>query len=518
MNDIINTASREMGIDVNPAHRGSPFSQEVLQLIIRGPNFPRLTLVDVPGLIAHNIGKEDEVKIVEEITDSYIMKPNAIILAVVNADADLKDHRIIEKAKLVDPLSERTFGIITKPDRPEAGHDQERTWVKIVQSSPGVGQFKKGAHVLLNRTAHQRVDLQWTLADRDANEEQFFRTPIHGGQNNANSGRVNGWNVLYNTNKWGVDNLRIRLKSILFRHTQNQLGKLEEDIERRLKKYADEIDKLGLGLRDPEALKKLLRDKLAGMSSVADHGSKGTYGHEFFIVGKDARWLRSRIRDESEKFAQNLSESGHNIEYAWAPDTLPPDDTEWIEKFYDFLRTTRGSELPGHVDPARIEVLFKSYSELWHSIAQDFIKQTYDHCWRFVNEVVEYYTKDGLSSMSGRFKTHVIRKPLESRKHYAYEELAAIEEDRRGPLITENVQFWYQSLGKQRDREFYKMNARQQVLGQDDIDGSMGTIQNTPDLAAETNGLYDQESSRREYAVRMINDMIIYYKVCNSKM
>src|SRR5262249_16861294 len=153
----------------------------------------------------------------------------------------------------------------------------------------------------------------------------------------------------------------------------------------------------------------------------------------------------------------------------------------------------------GHVDPARIAVLFKSYSAPWESIAQDFIARAYHHCWEFVKEVVEYYTEDGLSSMSGRFKTHVIRKSLEDRKQNAHRELAAIEDDRLGPLITENVEFWYQSCQKQKDREFRRWNARQEVLDRVGAEDGVGTIRNTPDLIADPNGSSDQESSRREY-------------------
>jgi len=511
MNEIIDAASHEMGIDANTAQR--KFSQDVLQLTIRGPNVLRLTLVDVPGLILHNTGQADEVALVEEITDSYIGKKNAIILAVVNADADLTDHRIIEKVKLVDPLSERTFGIITKPDRPEAGHSLEKSWVRIVQNSSGDAPFKKGAHVLLNRTEHQHVTLQLSLADRDKNEEEFFQNHTHRGQNNTNSGRPNGWHVLYSTDKWGINKLRSRLKTILFNHTRDQIPRLEEDIERRLAVYTSEVNKFGP--KDPEAVKGLLRKRLAGMSSIADHGSKGTYRHEFFVIEKHARWLRSRIRDESENFTQKMTESGHNTDYAWSPDTLPTDETPWVNKICDFLHRTRGTELDGYVDASRIEVLFRSYSGPWHSIAQDFIKQAYDHCWNFVREVVEEYTKDGLVLMSGRFRTHILRKRLEERKDSAYSELSDIEKDHRGPLMTENVQFWYKSLGKQRDREWSKENAKLATADQHSVEGSIGssTAQNTPSLSFGMNGLHDKDTIRKEDAIRLINDMIIYYKV-----
>jgi len=59
------------------------------------------------------------------------------------------------------------------------------------------------------------------------------------------------------------------------------------------------------------------------MASVTDHGSKGTFAtyDGFFDFQKSVRWLRSRIRHESEHFKEDMEKEGHDTEFAWAPDS-----------------------------------------------------------------------------------------------------------------------------------------------------------------------------------------------------
>lgn len=92
LESIITKASERMGVGEGQV----PFSQDVLQIVVQGPDTRRLTLVDVPGLVEVNISGGNEVETVENITRSYISKPNAIILAVVNADADPSHHKIMD--------------------------------------------------------------------------------------------------------------------------------------------------------------------------------------------------------------------------------------------------------------------------------------------------------------------------------------------------------------------------------------------------------------------------------------
>jgi hypothetical protein len=501
---IIAEASQRMGVGTGEGQ--ALFSQDVLQIVVRGPDTQRLTLVDVPGLIAVNISSGNEVKMVEDITHSYISKPNAIILAIVNADADPSDHKITDMAKDVDPSAQRTFGIITKPDLPAAGLETEQAWLRIIRRPDLSTHFKKGAHVLLNGTGRQVQNSNWSMKERDENEESFFAVPVHkSGQNN---GEDNAWHALYKGDLWGIKSLRKRLTELLFEHTQRQLPNVHQDIELRLREYNHALEQLGVVWKDPETLKRELRSTLYKMASVTDHGSKGTFAtyDGFFDFQKRVRWLRSRIRDDSENFRQDMEKNGHDTEFAWAPDSEQPEDhKQAVEKYYQVIKDTKGPELAGNIDSIKLTLLFKVYSKQWQSLARIYVNSAYNHCDKFIQEVVEVHMHDALAAMVGRLQSMVLKPILRDRRDLAMKELELLEFDRNGPAITEDVQFWTKNSERQRKRfiemsdDVKKLKANNSALTDESISKALN--QDT------------EESVQREAALGLIRQMLIYYEV-----
>ena len=163
-----------MGISEGSSGEMSEFTQDILCVEIRGPRCQRISIVDLPGLVNANKGTKDDIRVVEAITDSYIKDERTVILAVVNAEGNVSDHGILEKARRVDPNGERTFGIITKPDKLEAGLTNEANWLDLaLQSKEAFFRFGKGCHVMVNRTGQDTVD-RTSSEERDRNEEEFF--------------------------------------------------------------------------------------------------------------------------------------------------------------------------------------------------------------------------------------------------------------------------------------------------------------------------------------------------------
>lgn len=447
---IIAEASQRMGVGTGKGQ--ALFSQNVLQIVVQGPDTRRLTLVDVPGLVAVNISGGNEVKVVEDITHSYISKPNAIILAVVNADADPSHHKIMDMAKDVDPSAQRTFGIVTKPDLPAAGLETEQAWLRIIRRPDLSTHFKKGAHVLLNGTGRQVQNSNWSMNDRDENEESFA-APVH--KSGHNKGEDNAWRALYKGDLWGIKSLRKRLTELLFEHTQRQIPNVHQDIELRLSEYNHALEQLWVVWKDPETLKRELRSTMYKIASVTDHGSKGTFAtyDGFFDFQKSVRWLRSRIRDESEHFKGDMEKKGHDTEFAWAPGSEQPDDhKQAVEKYYKVIKDTRGLELAGNVDSIKLTLLFKVYSKQWQSLARIYVNSAYNHCDKFIQEVVGVHMQDALAAMAGRLQTMVLKPLLRDRRNLAMEELILLECDRNGPAITQHVQLWMKNSEHQRKR------------------------------------------------------------------
>jgi hypothetical protein len=185
-----------MGLAEDGSENRVKFAGDILCVEIRGPRSPRLTIVDLPGLIAVNQGEEDDIHIVEAITDRYIKNERSIILPVVNADVNVQDHRILEKVRVVDPEGKRTFGIITKPDRIEAGLPNETEWLTLARQTDGAFfKFGKGCHVLVNRSGQKTKD-GTTSTERDRHEETFFTEETWAADSGENAGKPNQWHTL----------------------------------------------------------------------------------------------------------------------------------------------------------------------------------------------------------------------------------------------------------------------------------------------------------------------------------
>ncbi|KAF1815442.1 hypothetical protein P152DRAFT_511593 [Eremomyces bilateralis CBS 781.70] len=519
LEELMKEASRAMGFTDNPASSGLKFSKDILRVEIRGPTNQRLTIVDLPGLIqVDRRDRDGEVLMVDELTDRYIQDPQSIILAILNADDNFQKHRILQKARDVDPEGRRTFGIITKPDRTEPGMDNEAEWIRIVQGRNEDVQFQQGCHVLVNRTAIEVVS-NTSSEERDRKEEAFFKEERY--SQGEHAGKPNRWHVLHRVDRWGVKHLRNRLKTVLFKHTLDQMPRLKKDIKQKLAGYDDELKAVSNGLKDPHEMKRILSDISMEMSIITEHGAKGTYNeHEFFQLSEAerGRYLRAKIRSEERNFFDELKQHGHNMEYAWTPNGIVPSDgTEWVQKFYDVLVKTQGAELPGYFDPQRINLLFVDYSNPWKDIAEDYVERAFEHCRTFLLEVLAFKLNSQFPALSSRFWAHVLEDRLDERKGCAVEELGKLEVDRLGTVITENERFWQESSRTYASRMFRKINTAQDLIPTEEHEPALSIIGNTPELTAQALGMGDEESLRRDTAVKMIQDMLIYYNISRDR-
>lgn len=104
--------------DLNMAVPASEcISNDPIQITIRSPTVPDLTLVDLPGYIQVEAADQPVVlkQKIRALCNRYLEAPN-IILAISAADVDLANSSALRAAKLADPRGERTVGVITKLD------------------------------------------------------------------------------------------------------------------------------------------------------------------------------------------------------------------------------------------------------------------------------------------------------------------------------------------------------------------------------------------------------------------
>ncbi|KAK6203431.1 protein MGM1, mitochondrial precursor [Scheffersomyces amazonensis] len=92
-------------------------SNDPIQITIKSPRVPDLSLVDLPGYIQVEAADQPlELKQkIRRLCDRYLEAPN-IILAISAADVDLANSSALRASRLADPRGERTIGVVTKID------------------------------------------------------------------------------------------------------------------------------------------------------------------------------------------------------------------------------------------------------------------------------------------------------------------------------------------------------------------------------------------------------------------
>jgi interferon-induced GTP-binding protein Mx1 len=163
---IIEALTKEMCGD-------SAFSKDVIEISLRSPDAPDLTVIDLPGIVRTTTAGQDKgvVDDVNALLESYLQPARTIILAVIPCNVDVATVDILERAAKVDPEGIRTVGVLTKPDLIDKGGELEVLEVLLNNRKP----LKLGFCMVKNRSQN-KLDKNQKLEVARAAEAKYFET------------------------------------------------------------------------------------------------------------------------------------------------------------------------------------------------------------------------------------------------------------------------------------------------------------------------------------------------------
>ncbi|KAH8592604.1 hypothetical protein B0O99DRAFT_743508 [Bisporella sp. PMI_857] len=416
------------------------FSHHVLSIEYHFPDSdarisaPRLTLIDLPGLIA-----VDESYDLRGVTQRYIERDSALILAVVDAVNDPETHDILKMAQKWVIVETLFVHVLIDSDLTVPASKLEKSWLEHVSHPETSLWFKLGSHVLCNRDASQInpgshfVD----LTARNQKETAFFEATHRSPPNSINLGDIrrlpNGWHEL-DSKKWGVGNLRNRLCSLLSDMAVRKLGSIYNHIKVALKKREEDLGELQE--KDPERHKDELKRMVYALRNLGKEGASGSYSEKrfFIITGDGPCWLRSKLADKGRTFSEEMRSKGHNSnEFKWKPDEKLPTDpmSADVSQMLVFLQRTQSGYHPGEFSPDRIPLVLREFSKPWTDLAKAFVDSCYSCCVEFAREAVLFVVKP----------IEILGK-LQERKARAMHSLELIEDDRGDAALSMNPGIW----------------------------------------------------------------------------
>ena len=376
---LIENAKAAMGISTH----GKAFSKDLLRVEVSGPDRPHLTIVDLPGLI-HSETKQQsasDVELVQDVVQSYMKEPRSIILAVVSAKNDYANQIVLKLARAADKMGNRTMGVITKPDTLLAGSESEAMYVSLAGNQDV--EFRLGWHVLKNMDSETG---EWSLANRDIKEEEFFSRGI--------------WEDMARS-LLGVNKLRSRLSKVLLGQIAAELPSLIDEIGVKSSACRSRLDKLG----DPRATLAEQQLYLFHLSqsfqSLVKAAVDGTYNDPFFDDAKSGPGYQKRIRAVMQNlnldFADSIARRGHYREVTNSKDTsciskdvIPITRDKFIDHIQHLMKRIKGRELPGTFNPMIVSDLFLEQSTPWEAIARSHIDKVWKAAREFLGHAAAY--------------------------------------------------------------------------------------------------------------------------------
>lgn len=201
-----------------------------IDIRIRSPDVPNLSIIDLPGLT--NIALTDEgqpeniKENIEQMLIKYIKNPRTIILAIISATIDVESDMGLGLIKTYDPEFKRTIGVITKVDMLKDSNVEQYLSGNISRNL----RLGYGYYCVRNRSSEEIKTM--SVKDGYLMEQKFFSEtePYKSSEHISRTGSINLGN---------------KLSEILLAHLRECLPTVMEEIKNEDKKISAQLDEIG---------------------------------------------------------------------------------------------------------------------------------------------------------------------------------------------------------------------------------------------------------------------------------
>ncbi|PAA61830.1 hypothetical protein BOX15_Mlig015345g1 [Macrostomum lignano] len=332
-------------------HGDNEISSEQIDLAIKGPDVPDLTLIDLPGIARYSAtGGSGIAQITKSLIAKYVSQPQVLILVVVPCHQDIETVEALSLAKEADPQGERTIGVLTCPDMVNKGAEQETLKIANNEKIP----LKKG-YVMVKCRSPEELNNGVTLAESVANEAAFFKTHRHFSQLPEQS--------------VGIRTLADKLTEELFESVKRNISTLQNDILEMRKKFQEELQRLGQPVAETKDEKRrYLFEMLSNFNKDVAIATQGEMNARFHLYAK-CRKHWTELGKQIHRAWPGWVTRGH-ISHYWQPP----------EQVTRLITDLRGRELASydHVFPIIERIYKEEFLNKLKQPAEQFLEQVSD--------------------------------------------------------------------------------------------------------------------------------------------
>lgn len=290
------------------------------------------------------------------------------------------NQKVFTLAKEADPSGLRTLGVLTKPDALQRG--DEKRIIEVARNN--VTQLNHGWFVVRNRSTQEITD-GVTLEQRDHNEREFFS--------------LSPWKSLPQ-DRVGITALEKFLRTLLDEHVKKEFPNLVKEMNVMIEDAERELKCLGPARETPDEQRRILLKLAMEYQSISTSAILGNYRDDFFDRGELCK-LRMQVANHNDEFHTEITGGGHQMEFvdfrdlnAAATKDAIYDKGSIYSQIHTQYYNSRGSELPGMVNPVVVQNLFKWQSQSWENISKRHVEDMKDITNAFIRDLLKYVCPD----------------------------------------------------------------------------------------------------------------------------
>ena len=238
-------------------------------------------------------GKGESETIVEDIqalNGEYLKNERCIILAIVPANVDFHNSRILADARRVDPTTHRIIPVITKPDLIDKGAEGS---VLALLKGAKTDFFELGFHIVKCR-GQQALDDKITIEKGVEQENAFFASKAP-------------WKDYTMRDNMGTDTLRSKLALLQIEMLKAEVPKIRSELSKQRDAAMMEVAKLGKSLSTDIERRMEFQGIVGTILDSVEHNIKGSKDTGYTVKVKTAALkFRSYIIQLSTQFTADI--------------------------------------------------------------------------------------------------------------------------------------------------------------------------------------------------------------------
>ncbi|KAJ4492602.1 P-loop containing nucleoside triphosphate hydrolase protein [Lentinula edodes] len=349
------------------------FSMNVIQVQLEDPEATDLTFIDLPGLIQN--ASQSEISIAQDLVKKNIKEIGTVILITIPMSDEMENQEAVRLAKQADPSSDRTIGVLTKPDTITRGAIGSRErWKEVLQDK--LHRFHHGYYCVRLADDEERAK-RLSRSQSEVLATDFFA-------------KTEPWSGFVDRSRFGVPNFVKDMSKLLLGMIEANLPELRVAVDQLILECSNDLEAIPIVPTKEPSTEILLR-----ISDFCRDVMQAVMGedHKFLVQHNKRHYETFKVAIErtNPDFWPFISKEDHvNPNLHVQGGSVGPLDLEDVRKEIAEALTW---ELPGTIPFDAVKMIVLKSTTKWSASTNKCFESVFQTTSSVVGELIEYHFK-----------------------------------------------------------------------------------------------------------------------------